>query len=70
MALPPKFAGQRFIPSEGAGASSFPSQPLHTVEIFLDYVCPFSASKFHHPIPNLPSTDDTLVQATIITNPC
>ncbi|KAK3396334.1 thioredoxin-like protein [Sordaria brevicollis] len=47
MALPPKFSGQRFIPTEGAGASSFPSQPLHTVEIFLDYTCPFSAKIYN-----------------------
>ncbi|ESA43909.1 hypothetical protein NCU02547 [Neurospora crassa OR74A] len=47
MALPPKFAGHRFIPTEGAGASSFPTQPLHTVEIFLDYVCPFSAKIYN-----------------------
>ncbi|KAK1781245.1 hypothetical protein QBC45DRAFT_70944 [Copromyces sp. CBS 386.78] len=47
MALPPKFAGQRLIPTKGAGASSFPSQPLHTVEIFLDYVCPFSAKIYN-----------------------
>ncbi|KAK3501166.1 thioredoxin-like protein [Neurospora crassa] len=47
MALPPKFAGHRFIPTKGAGASSFPTQPLHTVEIFLDYVCPFSAKIYN-----------------------
>lgn len=36
MALPPKFAGQRFL----ASASENPAQALHTLELYLDYVCP------------------------------
>ena len=36
MALNPKFAGQKFAAISGP-------QTLHTLELFLDYVCPFSA---------------------------
>ncbi|KAI9880141.1 MAG: hypothetical protein M1830_005170 [Pleopsidium flavum] len=39
MALPPKFAGQKF-------PASASNQAVHTVEIYLDYVCPFSAKMF------------------------
>ncbi|KAF7864077.1 hypothetical protein EAF04_007042 [Stromatinia cepivora] len=39
MALPPKFAGQRFV------ATAVPV--LHTLELYLDYVCPFSAKMFN-----------------------
>ncbi|KAF2001159.1 hypothetical protein P154DRAFT_172623 [Amniculicola lignicola CBS 123094] len=40
MALPPKFAGQKLFAST--------SQPaVHTLELYLDYVCPFSAKLFH-----------------------
>jgi hypothetical protein len=39
MALAPKFAGQKF------SAASVPT--LHTVELYLDYVCPFSAKMFN-----------------------
>jgi len=39
MALAPKFAGQRF------SASS--QQSIHTLELYLDYVCPFSAKMFN-----------------------
>ncbi|KAH6669420.1 thioredoxin-like protein [Halenospora varia] len=38
MALAPKFAGQKFA------ATSAPT--LHTLELYLDYVCPFSAKMF------------------------
>ena len=41
MALAPKFAGQRF----SAAASAAPA--LHTLELYLDYVCPFSAKMFN-----------------------
>lgn len=41
MALAPKFAGQRFA------ALSNPSPALHTLELYLDYVCPFSAKMFN-----------------------
>lgn len=40
MALAPKYAGQKFT------ASSAP-ETLHTVELFLDYVCPYSAKMFN-----------------------
>ncbi|KUJ24349.1 uncharacterized protein LY89DRAFT_663097 [Mollisia scopiformis] len=40
MALAPKFAGQRF-----AASSAAPT--LHTLELYLDYVCPFSAKMFN-----------------------
>lgn len=39
MALAPKFAGQKFT------AANTPT--LHTLELYLDYVCPFSAKMFN-----------------------
>ncbi|CZT09444.1 uncharacterized protein RAG0_14213 [Rhynchosporium agropyri] len=39
MALAPRFAGQKFT------ASNAPT--LHTVELYLDYVCPYSAKLFN-----------------------
>ncbi|GIZ43299.1 hypothetical protein CKM354_000653100 [Cercospora kikuchii] len=39
MALAPKFAGQKFV------AKASP-ETLHTLELFLDYVCPFSKKQF------------------------
>jgi len=39
MALPPKFAGQ-MVATAGL-------EVKHTLEIYLDYVCPFSAKMFH-----------------------
>jgi len=47
MALPPKFKGHRLIffqddPSAPAPTES--PEPLHTLEFYLDFVCPFSAS--------------------------
>lgn len=49
MALAPKFKGQRLLffqddPKVAAPTDS--SEPLHTIELFLDYVCPFSAKIF------------------------
>ncbi|KAG4025871.1 hypothetical protein MFRU_049g00420 [Monilinia fructicola] len=41
MALPPKFAGQRFL------ASKNKEPALHSLELYLDYVCPFSAKLFN-----------------------
>lgn len=42
MALPPKFAGHLYQ------LSSKPLiQPCHTLEVYLDYVCPFSAKMFN-----------------------
>ncbi|OQN99365.1 hypothetical protein B0A48_14342 [Cryoendolithus antarcticus] len=40
MALAPKFAGQKLV------ASAQP-KALHTLELYLDYVCPFSAKIFN-----------------------
>ncbi|KAK3382276.1 hypothetical protein B0T24DRAFT_600900 [Lasiosphaeria ovina] len=44
MALPPKFKGHRLAFYEAAAT---PELPQHTVEVFLDYVCPFSAKLFN-----------------------
>ncbi|KAK4499454.1 hypothetical protein PRZ48_009969 [Zasmidium cellare] len=40
MALAPKYAGQKLV------ANAHP-QTLHTIELFLDYVCPFSKKMFN-----------------------
>jgi hypothetical protein len=40
MALAPKFAGQKLA------SSSIQPKAVHTLEIYLDYVCPFSAKLF------------------------
>jgi len=48
MALAPKFKGQRllFFQDDPHGAAPTESaEPLHTIELYLDYVCPFSASQ-------------------------
>merc|ERR1711939_1093834 len=39
MALPPKFSGQLL-------ASASQAEAKHTIELYLDYVCPFSAKMF------------------------
>ena len=39
MALPPKFSGQLLASTSG-------SEAKHTIELYLDYVCPFSAKIF------------------------
>lgn len=51
MALPPKFKGHRLLffsddPSVPAPTETSASEPLHTIEVYLDYVCPFSAKMF------------------------
>lgn len=51
MALPPKFAGHKllFAPPPAAPSSSSPPVPppaTHTLELYLDYCCPFSAKLF------------------------
>jgi len=46
MALAPKFAGQKLAFSAPAPASDV-APTLHTLEVFLDYVCPFSARQFN-----------------------
>ncbi|KAF2270732.1 hypothetical protein CC78DRAFT_507475 [Lojkania enalia] len=40
MALPPKFAGQKLV------SSAIQPAAVHTLELYLDYVCPFSAKMF------------------------
>lgn len=47
MALPPKFAGQKlsFASQPPTTSNNLPFQP-HTLEVYLDYVCPFSAKIF------------------------
>lgn len=54
MALPPKFSAFR-LTFTGANSAA-PAAPglaelPHTIELFLDYVCPFSASKSTPRIP-------------------
>jgi hypothetical protein len=44
MALPPKFKGHRLTFPDPSTTSS--NEPLHTLEFYLDYVCPFSSSTF------------------------
>ncbi|KEY65623.1 hypothetical protein S7711_07872 [Stachybotrys chartarum IBT 7711] len=48
MALPPKFAGHKlqFTSSPSSTAPSGTPATPHTLEIFLDYACPFSAKLF------------------------
>ena len=43
MALPPRFKGHRLTVTDASSASAS-KEPLHTLEFYLDYVCPFSAS--------------------------
>lgn len=45
MALAPRFAGQRFL--GGVPSTSTATPALHTLELYLDYVCPFSAKMFN-----------------------
>ncbi|RYC55334.1 hypothetical protein CHU98_g10874 [Xylaria longipes] len=46
MALAPKYAGQKLVFSTPAVTGAVPPT-LHTLELFLDYVCPFSARQFN-----------------------
>ncbi|CAK7563283.1 MAG: hypothetical protein SEPTF4163_001147 [Sporothrix epigloea] len=46
MALAPKFAAHRLVFGDVSAAAAS-AAPLHTVEMFLDYVCPFSAKLFN-----------------------
>lgn len=49
MALPPKFAGHKLLfaapPAEAATSTTLP-HTTHTLELYLDYCCPFSAKIF------------------------
>lgn len=48
MAVAPKFAGQKLHLGTAAASSSAAVSPaVHTLEFYLDYVCPFSAKQFH-----------------------
>ncbi|KAI1123158.1 hypothetical protein F5Y10DRAFT_252360 [Nemania abortiva] len=47
MALAPKFAGQKLAFSAPSATGSGIAPTLHTLELFLDYVCPFSARQFN-----------------------
>ncbi|KAI1404889.1 thioredoxin-like protein [Hypoxylon fuscum] len=47
MALNPKFAGQRLLFGQPAAIADGVSPAVHTLELFLDYVCPFSAKQFN-----------------------
>jgi len=52
MALPPKFKGHRLTFTD-ATTASLSTDPPHTLEFYLDYVCPFSASALRPPpLPN------------------
>ncbi|KAI0881250.1 thioredoxin-like protein [Annulohypoxylon maeteangense] len=46
MALNPKFAGQRLLFAPPTSTAGGPPPAVHTLELFLDYVCPFSAKQF------------------------
>ncbi|KAK4231166.1 hypothetical protein QBC38DRAFT_467006 [Podospora fimiseda] len=47
MALAPKLSGARYLPSNLPTSSSSPPPQLHTIELYLDYVCPYSAKIFN-----------------------
>lgn len=48
MALPPKFAGQALrLAGPATPADSSVPATTHTLEVYLDYVCPFSAKLFN-----------------------
>ncbi|KAF9350122.1 hypothetical protein BGX34_001387, partial [Mortierella sp. NVP85] len=57
MSLPPQYSGHRIAGSPGA---------RHTLELYLDYVCPFSAKLwnqvFNHVLPWLAQEHPDLVQ--------
>ncbi|KAK7425738.1 hypothetical protein QQZ08_007837 [Neonectria magnoliae] len=46
MALPPKFAGHKFEFAAPPSSPSDVAHTTHTLEIYLDYCCPFSAKIF------------------------
>jgi protein-disulfide isomerase len=46
MSLAPKFAGQKLAFSTPAATGAVPPT-VHTLELFLDYVCPYSAKQFN-----------------------
>jgi hypothetical protein len=50
MALPPKFKGHRLLFTDPGAASASLQEPLHTLEMYLDYVCPYSASERRPPV--------------------
>ena len=44
MALPPSLKGHRLIFTDSNTTDTRSDVALHTLELYLDYVCPFSAS--------------------------
>lgn len=46
MAVPPKFAGHKLQLAEPVSATAGVPAATHTMELYLDYVCPFSAKLF------------------------
>ena len=46
MAVPPKFAGTRLVFGEAKATGTSVPATRHTLEVFLDYACPFSAKIF------------------------
>ncbi|KAF6233475.1 hypothetical protein HO173_008407 [Letharia columbiana] len=59
MALAPKFAGQAY-------SANVSPKAIHTIELYLDYVCPFSAKMFNtlynSVLPNVPKKYPAKVQ--------
>ena len=59
MALAPKFAGQAY-------SAGLTAKTIHTIELYLDYVCPFSAKMFNtlysKVLPELPKKHPSKVQ--------
>ncbi|KAI0873844.1 thioredoxin-like protein [Hypoxylon argillaceum] len=47
MALAPKYAAQKLAFSAPSATGSAVAPTLHTLELFLDYVCPYSARQFN-----------------------
>jgi predicted DsbA family dithiol-disulfide isomerase len=46
MALPPKFAGHKLVFGEATATGTTVPPARHTLEVYLDYVCPFSNKIF------------------------
>ncbi|EFX00825.1 hypothetical protein CMQ_1906 [Grosmannia clavigera kw1407] len=47
MAVPPQFKAHRLVFTDLNKAVAASAEPLHTLEVFLDYVCPYSAKFFN-----------------------
>ena len=46
MAVPPKFAGHKLVFADAAATGTSVPAVRHTIEVYLDYVCPYSAKIF------------------------